>query len=117
MDTNNLPIITKATAILANIERTGKKRELYRFITDSSEPNSTEIDTLWLSDKDYNYVNADFTAMYDPQTKYQLPDYIGNYSFGVIGGKMNLALSKINRNGIGIYCKSIKNKPFSPYQY
>lgn len=74
-------------------------------MTDSSEPNSTEIDTLWLSDKDYNYVNADFTAMYTPPMKYdhELPDYIGNYSFGIIEGKMQLTLSKINRNGISTY--------------
>uniref|UniRef100_K1PLN0 Megakaryocyte-associated tyrosine-protein kinase n=1 Tax=Magallana gigas TaxID=29159 RepID=K1PLN0_MAGGI len=63
LDSYNTPIITKATAFLANIERTGDKEELYRFMTDSSEPNSTKVDELWLSDKDYNYINADFTAI------------------------------------------------------
>lgn len=86
-------------------------------MTDSSKPNSTEIDTLWLSDKDYNYINAEFTAMYTPQTKYELPDYIGKYSFGIIEGKMQLTLSKINRNGISIHYNCIKNLPFSVYKY
>nr|XP_034323632.1 uncharacterized protein LOC105320732 isoform X2 [Crassostrea gigas] len=97
LDINNIPTITKASAFLANIERTGEKRELYRFMTDSSEPNSTEIDKLWLSEKDYNYVNADFTAIYVPEGKYELPDYVENYTFGIVEGKMRLDLHKVDR--------------------
>lgn len=97
MDINNIPIITKATAFLANIERTGQKRELYRFMTDSSEPNSTKIDELWLSDKDYNYVNADFTAIYVPEMEYELPDYVENYTLGIVEGRMRLDLHKVDR--------------------
>lgn len=99
VDINNIPIITKASAFLANIERTGEKRELYRFMTDSSEPNSTEIDKLWLSENDYNYVNADFTAIYVPEVKYELPDYVENYTFGIVEGKMRLDLHKVDRRG------------------
>lgn len=99
VDINNIPIITKATAFLANIERTGDKGELYRFMTDSSEPNSTKIDELWLSDKDYNYVNADFTAIYVPEMEYELPDYVENYTLGIVEGKMRLDLHKVDRKG------------------
>lgn len=97
LDINNVPIITKATAFLANIERTGQKRELYRFMTDSSEPNSTKIDELWLSEKDYNYVNADFTAIYVPEMEYELPDYVENYTLGIVEGRMRLDLHKVDR--------------------
>lgn len=97
MDSNNTPIITKATAFLANIERTGDKEELYRFMTDSSEPNSTKVDELWLSDKDYNYINADFTAMYVPEMEYELPDYVENYTLGIVEGRMRLDLHKVDR--------------------
>nr|XP_034323636.1 uncharacterized protein LOC105326363 [Crassostrea gigas] len=97
LDSNNTPIITKATAFLANIERTGDKEELYRFMTDSSEPNSTKVDELWLSDKDYNYINADFTAMYVPEMEYELPDYVENYTLGIVKGRMRLDLHKVDR--------------------
>lgn len=103
VDINNVPIITKATAFLANIERTGQKRELYRFMTDSSEPNSTKIDELWLSDKDYNYVNADFTAIYVPEMEYELPDYVENYTLGIVEGRMRLDLHKVDRRGSSIF--------------
>lgn len=103
VDINNVPIITKATAFLANIERTGQKRELYRFMTDSSEPNSTKIDELWLSEKDYNYVNADFTAIYVPEMEYELPDYVENYTLGIVEGRMRLDLHKVDRRGSSIF--------------
>lgn len=102
VDSYNIPIITKATAFLANIERTGDKEELYRFMTDSSEPNSTEVDELWLSDKDYNYINADFTAMYVPEMEYELPDYVENYTLGIVKGRMRLDLHKVDRRGSSI---------------
>lgn len=103
VDINNIPIITKATAFLANIERTEPKRELYRFMTDSSEPNSTKIDELWLSDKNYNYVNADFTAIYVPEMEYELPDYVENYTLGIVEGRMRLDLHKVDREGSSIF--------------
>lgn len=99
VDSYNTPIITKATAFLANIERTGDKEELYRFMTDSSEPNSTKVDELWLSDKDYNYINADFTAMYVPEMEYDLPAYVENYTLGIVEGRMRLDLHKVDRRG------------------
>ncbi|XP_048736746.2 uncharacterized protein LOC125651937 [Ostrea edulis] len=97
LDTNNTPIITKCSASLANIERTGDKRELYRFMTDSSDPNSTEPDMLWLSDKDYNYVIADFSAIYAPPDNFTQPDYVANFTLGIVKGKMLLDLRKVDR--------------------
>ncbi|XP_062587619.1 uncharacterized protein LOC134249266, partial [Saccostrea cucullata] len=100
-EADNTAIITKCSAFLANIERTGKKREMYRFMTDSSEPNSTEVDMLWLSQKNYNYINADFSAIYVQPDITTQPDYIEEFKFGIIGGWLQLDLTKVPRNTSG----------------
>ena len=97
---DNAPIITQCSAFLANIERTGKKGELYRFMTDSSEPNSSYVDMLWLSEKDYNYVNAYFKAIYVPEEEYDLPDYVESYKLGIVRAKMQIDLHKVDRKGM-----------------
>ncbi|XP_062593096.1 von Willebrand factor D and EGF domain-containing protein-like [Saccostrea cucullata] len=97
-DANNIPVITKCMSVLSNIERTGKKRELYKYITDSSEPNSTKVDMLWLNQKDYNYINADFTAMYVPPDGIAPPIYVTDFAFGIVGAYLRIDLYKVHRN-------------------
>ncbi|XP_062611710.1 uncharacterized protein LOC134273528 [Saccostrea cucullata] len=98
------PTITQCTSVLANIERTGQKRELYRFIIDSSEPNSTRVDTLWLNQKDYNYINVTFAAFYTGPENIALPEYVKGFKFGITSGKIQIGLSKVDRKN--------QNKPF-----
>ncbi|XP_061172823.1 uncharacterized protein LOC133182112 [Saccostrea echinata] len=71
---------------------------MYRFMTDSSEPNSTEVDMLWLSQKDYNYINADFMAIYTPPDITSQPEYVEEFKFGIVGGWLQLDLTKVARN-------------------
>ncbi|XP_062597629.1 uncharacterized protein LOC134259048 [Saccostrea cucullata] len=98
------PIITQCMSVLANIERTGQKRELYRFITDSSEPNSTRVDTLWLNQKDYNYINVTFAAYYTGPENLAVPEYVKRFKFGITSGKIQIELWKVDRED--------QNKPF-----
>ncbi|XP_062591935.1 von Willebrand factor D and EGF domain-containing protein-like [Saccostrea cucullata] len=99
MTSRRSPTITRCTSILANIERTGLKRELYRFITDSSEPNTTRVDTMWLNQKDYNYINVVFSAFYNEPENLAVPNYITNFKFGIVAGKIQITLQKEGRNG------------------
>ncbi|XP_061168936.1 uncharacterized protein LOC133178201 [Saccostrea echinata] len=92
------PTITRCTSVLANIERTGQKREKYRFMTDSSEPNSTRVDTLWLNQKDYNYINVEFSAFYTGPDNLAVPEYVEQFKFGIVSGKIQIDLRKIDRN-------------------
>ncbi|XP_062610978.1 uncharacterized protein LOC134272830, partial [Saccostrea cucullata] len=98
MTSRRSPTITRCTSILANIERTGLKRELYRFITDSSEPNTTRVDTMWLNQKDYNYINVVFSAFYNEPENLAVPNYITNFKFGIVAGKIQITLQKEGRN-------------------
>lgn len=99
VDINNILIIIKVFVFLVNIERIGKKGELYWFMIDLLELNLMEIDKLWLSEKDYNYVNVDFIVIYVFEVKYELLDYVENYMFGIVEGKMWLDLYKVDRKG------------------
>ncbi|XP_062605692.1 uncharacterized protein LOC134267510, partial [Saccostrea cucullata] len=98
------PTIIQCTSVLANIERTGQKIERYRFITDSSEPNSTRVDTLWLSQKDYNYINVTFAAFYTGPENLVVPEYVKGYKFGITSGKIQIELWKVDRKD--------QNKPY-----
>ncbi|XP_062574387.1 uncharacterized protein LOC134236235 isoform X4 [Saccostrea cucullata] len=98
------PIITQCTSILAYVERTGKRRELYRFVTDSSEPNSTKVDTMWVNQNDYNYINVTFAAISSAPDNVAVPKYVKQFKMGIISGGINLTLHKVGRTD--------KNKPF-----
>lgn len=97
MTPGNGPIITQCTSILANIDRTGHKMEKYRFVTDSSEPNSTRIDTMWVNQKDYNYINVEFAALYATPENIVLPKYVTEFKFGIVSGKIQINLQKVDR--------------------
>lgn len=92
------PTIAQCTSFLAKIERTGQKRELYKYMSDSSEPNSTRIDTRWVNEKDYNFVNVQFSATFNDLSGFKNPDYVEDFKFGVVSGKIQLDLTKIDRN-------------------
>ena len=93
------PMITRCTSIIANIDRTGQKMEKYRFVTDSSEPNSTRVDTMWVNQKDYNFINVEFAAIFTAPEILTRPEYIENFQFGIVSGKINIGLHKVDRNG------------------
>lgn len=95
----NSPIITQCTSILANIDRTGQKMEKYRFVTDSSQPNSTRIDTMWVNQKDYNYINVQFAALFTSPENIVFPKYVTGFKFGIVSGKIQIDLQKVGRNG------------------
>ena len=93
------PMITRCTSIIANIDRTGQKMEKYRFVTDSSEPNSTRVDTMWVNQNDYNFINVEFAAIFTAPEIPTRPEYIENFKFGIVSGKINIGLHKVDRNG------------------
>lgn len=95
----NSPIITQCTSILANIDRTGQKIEKYRFVTDSSQPNSTRVDTMWVNQKDYNYINVEFAALSTSLENIVKPHYVTGFKFGIVSGKIQIDLQKVDRNG------------------
>ncbi|XP_061164432.1 uncharacterized protein LOC133173456 [Saccostrea echinata] len=98
------PIITQCTSILAFIERTGQRREMYRFVTDSSEPNSTKVDTMWVNQNDYNYINITFAAIFTAPDNLVVPKYVKKFKMGIISGRITIFLHKVGRND--------GNKPF-----
>lgn len=95
----NSPIITQCTSILANIDRTGQKMEKYRFVTDSSQPNSTRVDTMWVNQNDYNYINVEFAAFSLSPENIAQPKYITGFKFGIVSGKIQIDLQKVDRSG------------------
>lgn len=94
------PIITQCSSYLAFIKRTGERNEMYRFATDSSKPNSTEIDTLWINQKRYNFFNVRFSAMFTPPENMMLPNYVQEFKLGIVSGQIQVDLTKVDRNGI-----------------
>lgn len=97
--TDMTPIITKCSSYLAFIERTGERREMYRFATDSSKPNSIEIDTLWINQKRYNFFNVRFSAMFIPPENMMHPNYVQEFKLGIVSGQIQVDLTKVDRNG------------------
>ena len=93
------PMITRCTSILANIDRTGHKMEKYRFVTDSSEPNSTRVDTMWVNQKNYNFINVEFAAIFTAPESLIIPEYIESFKFGIVSGKIQIDLRKVDRDG------------------
>ncbi|XP_061173427.1 uncharacterized protein LOC133182595 [Saccostrea echinata] len=112
------PSITQCTSFLAFIERTGRKREMYRFMTDSSEPNSTKIDTMWINQNRYNYINVRFSAIFTPPENIMVPDYVQEFKFGIVSGQIQLNLAKVDRNDATKHFTSINkttlNCPYNP---
>ena len=92
-------MITRCTSILANIDRTGQKMEKYRFVTDSSEPNSARVDTMWVNQKDYNFINVEFAAIFTTPGNLIMPEYIESFKLGIVSGKIQINLQKVDRNG------------------
>lgn len=72
---------------------------MYRFATDSSKPNSTEIDTLWINQKRYNYLNVRFSALFTPPENIMLPDYVQDFKLGIVSGQIQVHLTKVDRKG------------------
>lgn len=99
MTLGNSPIITQCTSVLAKIDRTGQRMEKYRFVTDSSQPNSTRVDTMWVNQKDYNYINVEFAALSLSQENIAQPNYVTGFKFGIVSGKIQIDLQKVDRNG------------------
>eukprot|EP00105_Crassostrea_gigas_P033200 XP_011456474.1 PREDICTED: uncharacterized protein LOC105348641 [Crassostrea gigas] len=118
MTTDMVPIITKCSSYLAFIERTGKRREMYRFATDSSKPNSTEIDTLWINQKRYNFFNVRFSAMFTPPGNMMRPNYVQEFKLGIVSGQIQVDLTKVDRNDPSKQFVSINkttlNCPYNP---
>ncbi|XP_061179823.1 uncharacterized protein LOC133188421, partial [Saccostrea echinata] len=111
------PLITRCTSVLANIERSGEKREKYRFVTDSSEPNSTRVDTMWVNQKDYNYINVEFAAVYTAPDDLALPKYVKRFKFGIVSGKIQIDLRKVDRidpNNPFVSQNEVKNCSYQP---
>lgn len=73
---------------------------MYRFATDSSTPNSTEIDTLWINQKRYNYFNVRFSAMFTPPEGLFIPRYVQRFKFGIVSGQIQVDLTKVDRNSM-----------------
>ncbi|XP_062593100.1 uncharacterized protein LOC134254588 [Saccostrea cucullata] len=111
-DANNIPIITKCSSVLRNIERTGEKREMYQYVTDSSEPNSMKTDMLWLNQKDFNYVNVEITAMYVPPDEISTPAYVKDFAFGIVAAYLEIALYKVHRNSSDKFFVSINSTTY-----
>jgi hypothetical protein len=59
----------------------------------------TKSDMLWLSVKKYNYISANFTAIYNPPAGINPPKYVTDFGFGIVGLEMRLDLHKVNRRG------------------
>lgn len=95
----NSPTITQCTSVLANIDRTGQRMEKYRFVTDSSQPNSTRVDTMWVNQKDYNYINVEFAALSTSPENIVKPHYVTGFKFGIVSGEIQIDLQKVDRNG------------------
>jgi hypothetical protein len=68
-------------------------------MTDSSEPNSTTIDTMWLNQKRYNYIEVDFATIYTPPEVLNRPYYVEEFKFGIVSARMEIVLLKVDRNG------------------
>ncbi|XP_062588097.1 uncharacterized protein LOC134249768, partial [Saccostrea cucullata] len=92
------PTISQCSSFLANIERTGQKRELYKFMADSSGTNSTGISTRWVNRKDYNFINVQFSATFQNLHGVNSPGYIDDFKFGIVSGMIQMDLSKSDRN-------------------
>lgn len=108
MTTDMVPIITKCSSYLAFIERTGKRREMYRFATDSSKPNSTEIDTLWINQKRYNFFNVRFSAMFTPPGNMMRPNYVQEFKLGIVSVRLGCTFP------LGFNKNSWMEKPWTP---
>ncbi|XP_062608025.1 uncharacterized protein LOC134269841 [Saccostrea cucullata] len=111
-DANNIPIITKCTSVLRNIERTGKKREMYQFVTDSSEPNSMKTDMLWLNQKGFNYLNVEITAMYVPADEISTPAYVKDFAFGIVAAYLEIDLYKVHKDSSDIVFVSLNSTTY-----
>ncbi|KAJ8314807.1 hypothetical protein KUTeg_006957 [Tegillarca granosa] len=98
LSSSQKPIVTKCTARLENIRRSDKK-ELQRYVTDSTSPNVSTIDRIWINQKDFNYLNLYFEAEYSPPNNLLPPPYyIGDYGFGIVKGQGRVLLTKIPRS-------------------
>lgn len=76
---------------------------MYRFATDSSKPNSTEIDTLWINQKRYNFFNVRFSAMFTPPGNMMRPNYVQEFKLGIVSGQIQVDLTKVDRNGTAFW--------------
>ncbi|XP_062602248.1 uncharacterized protein LOC134263906 [Saccostrea cucullata] len=52
---------------------------------------------MWVNQKDYNYINVEFSAVYTAPGDLELPKYVKRFQFGIVSGKIQIDLRKVDR--------------------
>ena len=76
---------------------------MYWFMSDASEPNSTETDHRWIHFKEFNELEFLVEAMYTPPKIESYPYYVTDYKFGIVAGNIRAELAKVSRTGM-LFC-------------
>lgn len=54
---------------------------------------------MWVNQKDYNYINVEFAALSLSPENIAQPNYVTGFKFGIMSGKIQIDLQKVDRNG------------------
>lgn len=54
---------------------------------------------MWVNQKDYNYINVEFAALFTSPENIVKPNYVTSFKFGIVSGKIQIDLQKVGRNG------------------
>lgn len=54
---------------------------------------------MWVNQKDYTYINVEFAALSLSQENIAQPNYVTGFKFGIVSGKIQIDLQKVDRNG------------------
>lgn len=54
---------------------------------------------MWVNQNDYNYINVEFAAFSLSPENIAQPKYITGFKFGIVSGKIQIDLQKVDRNG------------------
>ncbi|OWF55670.1 uncharacterized protein LOC110456866 [Mizuhopecten yessoensis] len=98
LQASQTPHLLRTSTYLVNQERTSGK-VFARFLSDSTAPNTSYTDTIWLMKHDFNIINIYFESMYNHPLLEENGNYIENSSFGIVDGRARLTLTKIQHQG------------------
>ena len=83
---------------------------MYWFMSDASEPNSTNVDHRWIHFKEFNLVEYIVEAMYSSPPITFRPFYVKDFKFGIVSGQIRAKLTKVSRSGKLFCFKRVKYK-------
>ncbi|XP_033761790.1 uncharacterized protein LOC117343520 [Pecten maximus] len=90
------PIIDSCQTVFSLFDRVLDMKR-YQYTVDATGKNETEI--LWVNQNDYNMLNMTFDVSMDWQSLKEflpmMPDYIGEYTIGVISAMVDTAYSRL----------------------